>query len=187
MLQRAVGQARVWAETGLDLVTSVNLSTRNLHDPQLTENLTQLLREHGVDPSRLQLEITESALMADPEHALTVLHGLAAMGLKLAIDDYGTGYSSLAYLRRLPAQELKIDKSFVAQMAADGNDAVIVRSTIELGHNLGLRVVAEGVEDAATWTLLRDCGCDLVQGIHLSPPLPAEEVARAILELGGNR
>jgi len=127
VLERAVEQTSAWTAAGLELVVSINLSTRNLHDPHLTEKLAALLSERRVDPRTLQLEITESALMADPEHALTVLRGLADMGLKLAIDDYGTGYSSLAYLRRLPAHELKIDKSFVAEMSKDGNDAVIVQ------------------------------------------------------------
>ena len=183
VLKAAVEQARHWNQAGLALVVSINLSTRNLHDPHLTEQVAALLAEQQVDPGTLQLEITESALMADPEHALRVLRNFADMGLRLAIDDYGTGYSSLAYLRRLPAQELKIDKSFVAEMSMDGNDAVIVRSTIELGHNLGLRVVAEGVEDAATWKLLRECGCDLVQGDYLSRPLPAGAVEAVLREL----
>jgi EAL domain-containing protein (putative c-di-GMP-specific phosphodiesterase class I) len=125
----------------------------------------------------LRIEITESTLMADPERAMQILTRLAAMGVRLTIDDFGTGYSSLAYLRRLPVDEIKIDKSFVLEMASAENAAVIVRSTIDLGHNLGLAVVAEGVESQEVWSMLAASACDQVQGYGLSRPLVAEEVA----------
>src|SRR5205807_13903 len=129
----------------------------------------------GVDPSRLILEITETSVMSDAEYAMQVLNRLAAMGLTLAIDDFGTGYSSLSYLKRLPVDEVKIDKSFVLNMQHDENDAVIVRSIIDLAGNLGLRVVAEGVETTSTWDALRDMGCDIAQGYVISRPLPADQ------------
>jgi len=135
-----------------------------------------LLKRWGVPPVRLVVEITESSLMADAARAMEVLSRLRSMGVGISIDDFGTGYSSLAYLKRLPVDELKIDKSFVQHMAADDNDAAIVRSTIGLAHDLGLRVVAEGIEDEATWTLLAELGCDVAQGYFVSRPLPAAEL-----------
>jgi len=126
-----------------------------------------------VPPALLCLEITESGFMEDPSNAQKVLDRLAELGVRLSIDDYGTGYSSLTYLMRLPVQELKIDKSFVARMAVDDEISMIVRSTIDLGHNLGLKVVAEGVEDLTAWKLLRALGCDDAQGFFMSAPLPA--------------
>jgi EAL domain-containing protein (putative c-di-GMP-specific phosphodiesterase class I) len=126
----------------------------------------------GLPPSSLTIEITESSLMADAARAMEVLNRVRAMGVSVSIDDFGTGYSSLAYLKRLPVHELKIDKSFVAHMANDENDAAIVRSTIGLAHELGLGVVAEGVEDRDTWELLSDVGCDVAQGYFISRPLP---------------
>jgi len=135
-----------------------------------------LLQVHGCAAQWIALEITESAILDDPGHAVDNLKRLSALGCKLSIDDYGTGYSSLAYLRRLPLHELKIDKSFVMGMVRDASDHVIVRSTIDLAHNMGLAVVAEGVEDEATLEHLRSLGCDMVQGFFLSRPLPPEQV-----------
>jgi EAL domain-containing protein (putative c-di-GMP-specific phosphodiesterase class I) len=154
----------------------VNLSARQLTDLDLPRGIGALLVEHDLPPAALTLEVTESTIMADPSRTLTVLRMLADLGVALSIDDFGTGYSSLSYLKRLDAHELKIDKSFVMGMSHNSNDAVIVRSTIELGHNLGLRMVAEGVEDAQTWRLLRALGCDVVQGYHLSRPLPPQQI-----------
>jgi EAL domain-containing protein (putative c-di-GMP-specific phosphodiesterase class I) len=131
-----------------------------------------------VPAGQLRVEITEGALMADPERALDVLARLRAQGVRTAIDDFGTGYSSLGYLKRLPVDELKIDRSFVRHLAQDANDRAIVRSTIGLAHDLGLQVVAEGVEDQAGWDLLGQFGCDLVQGYFVSRPVPAAELAR---------
>jgi EAL domain-containing protein (putative c-di-GMP-specific phosphodiesterase class I) len=154
----------------------VNLSARSLLDTDLVGDIDRALTLSGVDPSRLILEITETSVMSDAEYAMQVLNRLAAMGLTLAIDDFGTGYSSLSYLKRLPVDEVKIDKSFVLNMQEDENDAVIVRSIIDLARNLGLRVVAEGVETMATWAALRDMGCDIAQGYVISRPLPADQL-----------
>jgi len=131
---------------------------------------------------RLRFEITESAMMVDPGRALDILNALGAMGIRLSIDDFGTGYSSLAYLKQLPVAELKIDKSFIFSMATNDNDAVIVRSTIDLAHNIGLRVVAEGVEDHQTYEMLSSLGCDSVQGYYISQPMPPEEFIRWLQE-----
>jgi EAL domain-containing protein (putative c-di-GMP-specific phosphodiesterase class I) len=128
----------------------------------------------------LVLEITESAVMADPARALEVLGRLHALGVGLAVDDFGTGYSSMAYLKELPVDELKIDRSFVSQMATNPSDAVIVRSTIDLGHNLGLRVVAEGVETQHAWQELSALGCDIAQGYYLGRPMPAAELEQLL-------
>ncbi|MCZ8293951.1 MAG: EAL domain-containing protein [Hylemonella sp.] len=155
------------------LRVSVNLSTRDLLDLELSARLGHLLQAHGVPASAFCLEITESAIMDDPQRAEAMLNRLSEQGFKLSIDDFGTGYSSLAYLKRLPVDELKIDKSFVMGMETDADDAIIVRSTIDLAHNLGLSVVAEGVENAAILERLRALGCDEVQGYHISRPMPA--------------
>jgi EAL domain-containing protein (putative c-di-GMP-specific phosphodiesterase class I) len=135
----------------------------------------RLLAAGGVPPGLLTLEITEGAVMTDPATAIAVLHRLSAAGVRLSIDDFGTGYSSLAYLKRLPVHEVKLDKAFVIGMTSDRNDAAIVRSTVELTRNLGLHMVAEGVEDAETWRALTAMGCELAQGYHLAPPMPPDE------------
>ncbi len=135
---------------------------------------------HGISPSRLILEVTESRLMTDPLRSAGILRQLAELGVQLSIDDFGTGYSSLAYLQRLDVHELKIDKSFIAELDDEGSNATIVRSTIELGHNLGLRVVAEGVEDLMTARQLVALGCDRLQGYLLGRPSPAERVPHLI-------
>ncbi|HEX6349193.1 MAG TPA: EAL domain-containing protein [Candidatus Dormibacteraeota bacterium] len=176
VLEEAIRQAGAWKEQGMATKVAVNLSVRSLHDQGLPDLLADLLQRYGVEPALLQVEITESTLMADPELATKISGRLAEMGVQLAIDDFGTGYSSLAYVRRLQAREIKIDKSFVLEMARAKNDAVIVQSTIDLGRNLGLRVVAEGVEDQATWDLLLESGCEVAQGFMVSRPLPAEQV-----------
>ena len=167
----------------LALELAVNVSVRSLLDPQFPTEVARALRAAGAPPECLKLEITESTIMADPATAKAVLEQLAAMGVGLAVDDFGTGYSSLAYLKELPAGELKIDRSFVINMHADRDDALIVRSTIELAHNLGLRVVAEGVEGAAALAELRRLGCDGAQGYHLSRPLPAPRVPGEVAAL----
>ncbi len=154
------------------LTVSVNLSTRDLLDGELHTRLRQILEKYDVRPSSFCLEITESAIMDDPQRAEAMLNHLSEQGFKLSIDDFGTGYSSLAYLKRLPVDELKIDKSFVMGMATDSDDTIIVRSTVELAHNLGLSVVAEGVETAAILEQLRALGCDEAQGYYLSRPIP---------------
>ncbi len=175
VLERAMRQARRWAEAGRPLGVAVNLSVRHLSDPHLPAKVEQVLRRHGVPATALTLEVTESTIMKDPGRAMTVLAGLRALGVRIGVDDYGTGYSSLAYLRQLHVDELKIDRSFIGNLTGSDNDEVIVRSTIELGHNLGLVVVAEGVEHAETWARLRELGCDMVQGYFVARPLPADE------------
>ncbi len=160
---------------GIPLILSVNLSTRDLLDTELPQKFDALLVKHRVPAEAFCLEITESAIMDDPQRALGTLNRLAGLGFKLSIDDFGTGYSSLAYLKRLPVNELKIDKSFVMSMEKDQDDAKIVRSTIDLAHNLGLTVVAEGVENAVVWELLRALDCDEAQGYHMGKPMPASQ------------
>lgn len=171
--RQAVMQLAAWQQAGLQVSVSVNLATRNLLDVTLPEALLGLLQEFNVPPGSLELEITETALMNDPERALQVVNHIASLGMRLSIDDFGTGYSSLAYLKRLPLHSLKIDRSFVRDMLIDDQDAIIVRSTIGLAHSLGLQVVAEGVEDLDTLARLREYGCDEAQGYVLSKPQPA--------------
>lgn len=153
---------------------SVNLSARDLLDLQLPDTIRDLLAKYKLQGERLELEITETVILADPTRARLILSRLSAMGVQLAIDDFGSGYSSLAYLKRLPIGEIKIDRSFVMNMEQDENDAVIVRSTIDLGRNLGLRVVAEGVESEAIWNDLARLGCDRAQGYYLSRAIPGQ-------------
>lgn len=174
VLENALRQNGEWRDQGLDLGISVNLSAMDLMDADLPEFIQSCLRRHRVPPARLILEVTESALMRDVDYAVRTLHGLRASGLRLSIDDFGTGYSSLAQLKRLPVDELKIDKSFVMQMTEGSDDAVIVRSTIELGHNMGLSVIAEGVENDSSLELLKRYRCDMVQGYLFSPPLESQ-------------
>jgi EAL domain-containing protein (putative c-di-GMP-specific phosphodiesterase class I) len=171
VLEEAVRQCAEWLREGIRLQISVNISARDLMNRDLPEVIGELLRVHDVPPALLCLEITESGFMEDPAHAQKVLERLHALGLKLSIDDYGTGYSSLSYIMKLPVQELKIDRSFILRMVSDADTATIVRSTIDLGHNLGLQVVAEGVEDLEGCNLLARLGCDDVQGYYMSPPL----------------
>jgi len=176
VLDVALRQLRAWLDLGLDLGVAVNLSARNLLEPDLPDQIAELLLRRGVEASRLVLEITESTIMADPARALSVLSRLSEMGIRLSIDDFGVGYSSLSYLKRLPVDELKIDRSFVAHMDSDEDDAFIVRSTIDLGRNLGLSVVAEGVETEAVWDELGELGCDYAQGWYLGRPMPAADL-----------
>jgi diguanylate cyclase (GGDEF)-like protein/PAS domain S-box-containing protein len=176
VLDAALRQCRAWQDAGRELSVAVNLSTRCLLDLTLPDQITALLEVTGVAPQRLVLEITESAIMTDPTRALEILNRLHVLGVQLAIDDFGTGYSSMAYLKSLPVDELKVDRSFVTHLRDNQSDAVIVRSTVDLGHNLGLRVVAEGVEDRATWQELATLGCDSVQGYYLARPMPAAEL-----------
>ena len=176
VLQAALRQCRAWQAKGLQV--AINLSMSNLHDPSLPETIAQSLRAHGLPPASLRIEITEGTLMADAERAQDVLAALEQLGVGISVDDYGTGYSSLAYLKRLPVDELKIDMSFVRHMRDDEIDAAIVASTIGLGHSLGLSVVAEGVENQDAWETLVTLGCDAAQGYHLSRPLPADQLER---------
>lgn len=171
VLVTALRQCKAWGDLGIRMPVSVNVSARAFQNPRLLERIQWALEEAGVDGSCLEIEITEDTLMADIPRGTEILTRLHALGVAVAVDDFGTGYSSLSYLRRLPINTLKIDKSFLTDMASNGNDAMIVRSIIDLGHNLGFRVVAEGVEDARAWDLLTELGCDAVQGYHISRPL----------------
>ena len=172
-LDLAITQARLWLDHGQPLQVAVNLSPRCLLEPDFPTSVQALLRQHGLAAHLLRLEITESMIMADPARALAVLVTLQQLGVALSIDDFGTGYSSLSYLQRLPVDELKIDRSFITDMVVNTSDGVLVRSAIELGHSLGLSVVAEGVEDQVTADALAALGCDVAQGYHLSRPITA--------------
>jgi EAL domain-containing protein (putative c-di-GMP-specific phosphodiesterase class I) len=168
-------QSAAWSQSGIEIDVAVNLSARSLRDQELPIAIDALIGSCGLKPERIILEITESAVMSDPRRARAVLGRLAGLGVRISIDDFGTGYSSLSYLRKLPVSELKIDKSFVMGMLEDENDAVIVRSIVDLAHNLGLSVTAEGVESKAVLDRLRGLGCDVAQGFLLARALPPDE------------
>ena len=174
----AIQQCRQWLDSGLHLSVSVNLSMSNLRDVSLPDTIAGLLTQYRVPPHLLCCEITESAVMVDTERTLQVLNRLFALGVRIAIDDYGTGYASLSYLKHLPADELKIDRAFVQHVTTVRADEAIVRSTVNMAHALGIQVVAEGVEDQDTWNLLGTLGCDIVQGYYLSRPVPAQGLER---------
>jgi len=171
VLDLAITQLAQWRAEGNDFTVAVNLSPRCLAEPDLTGRVLGLLAQHKVPANRLELEITEDTLASDPERALATLSSLHTAGIHISIDDFGTGYSSMAYLRRLPVDELKVDRSFVMGMMSQPDDEVLVRSLVDLGHNLGLTVVAEGVEDQATLDALAEAGCDVAQGFHLGKPM----------------
>ncbi|MEV6393208.1 bifunctional diguanylate cyclase/phosphodiesterase [Streptomyces sp. NPDC051907] len=175
VLDTALAQVAVWRAQGLEVPVAVNVSPRDVHTPGFAGSVAARLARHGVPPGALQLEITEHVLLEDPQRAADTLAGLTDHGVKMSLDDFGTGYSSLVHLRRLPVSELKIDRSFVARLAVDNEDAEIVRCTVDLAHSLGLLVVAEGVEDDETWERLRDLGCDAVQGWLVAAAMPPQE------------
>lgn len=175
MIEEACRTHVALRKKGIKLTIAVNISTRDLIGSDFPEKITHIFKRHNVTYEAISLEITESSIMDDPVRAEATLQRLAHMGIKLAIDDFGTGYSSLGYLKRLPVQELKIDKSFVMNMIKDENDTIIVRSTVDLGHNLNLKVVAEGIESIEVWNLLSDMGCDYGQGYYMSKPIPAKD------------
>ncbi len=183
--EEALRQFRAWRSEGLELRVAVNLAPENLQDDQLIETIDRLLAEADAPSRWLTVEVTESAMMADPARAKAVLARLHRMGVLIAIDDFGTGYSSLAYLKELPVDKVKIDRSFVRDMVHNERDACIVRSVIDLGHNLGLRVVAEGVEDRATLELFASWGCDLAQGYYIGRPMPPGGVPDWLVEWAG--
>ena len=182
VVNEALRQCRDWREQGHTLAVAVNVSPRNLIDLDFPDQVAALLARWDVEPALLELEITESAIVADMFRMRGVLERLGAMGLRLSVDDFGTGYTSLGYLRRLPISELKIDRSFVSHMATSEEDAIIVRSTIDLGRNLGLGVVAEGVEDSEVLQRLTELGCDVAQGFLMSRPVPAGELIAWLTE-----
>jgi EAL domain-containing protein (putative c-di-GMP-specific phosphodiesterase class I) len=174
VLDQAVREARAWLDMGYWLPVAVNLSMRDMLDPDLPEYIERILAKWLMDASCLRVEITESSLMLDPVRSRATVMRLRELGVRLSVDDYGTGYSSLRYLQQLPVDELKIDRSFIRHMVSNESDLMIVRSTVDLAHGLGLSVVAEGVEHAGTWRRLAAIGCDQAQGYHLCVPLPAE-------------
>ena len=180
VLNEALDQLRRWEHAGLRLNIAVNLSMRSLHQPELPEQIAELLRTHGFAGDRLTLEITESSVVSDPGQTTTNVARLAALGVTIAIDDFGTGYTSLALLARLAVRQLKIDRSFVLAMESDAGDAAIVRSIITLGHDLGLEVVAEGVETAGVAAQLASLGCDTLQGYYIGRPMPAPELTEIL-------
>ena len=182
VLDMALRQSRAWLSEGIDLSVAVNLAGPNLLDLRMPDDVARLLTEHDVAPDRLRLEVTENIVMADPPRVLQVLERLRALGVGISLDDFGIGTSSLFYLKQLPIDELKIDRSFVKNIESEHADAVIVRSTAELGQRLGLKVVAEGVETAGAWTQLSDLGCELGQGFWLLRPVPAEELRAWLLD-----
>jgi diguanylate cyclase (GGDEF)-like protein len=181
VLDAAAAQAREWDALGLELGVAVNLAMANLIDSQLPDDVAAVLARHKLPPSRLILEITENVVMADPARTLKILEQLRSLGVGLSLDDFGTGHSSLAYLRQLHVDELKIDRSFVTDMVRDDQNAAIVRSTIELAHAVGVRIVAEGVEDADTLFELKAMGADEVQGFYLSPAVPPAEIVAMLM------
>jgi len=186
VLDTALAQVARWRAQGLFVPVAVNVSPRDVHTPGFAGSVAARLARHGVPPGSLQLEITEHVLLEDPQRAADTLNGLTGHGVKMSLDDFGTGYSSLVHLRRLPVSELKIDRSFVARLAVDTEDAEIVRCTVDLAHSLGLLVVAEGVEDDETWERLRDLGCDAVQGWLVAAAMPPEDMT-AWLRARGSR
>jgi diguanylate cyclase (GGDEF)-like protein len=186
VIDEALGQAQSWHELGLDLQVAVNLAARNLLDPELPQSVDRLLRQHDVPASQFVLEITESGVMADPTRAVQVLTELRSIGVGVSIDDFGTGHASLAYLARLPATELKIDRSFVSVACDDHRADAIVRASSDLAHHFGLTVVAEGIEDDATMEHLIRIGCGIGQGYRISRPLPAQEITARLISSGAS-
>jgi EAL domain-containing protein (putative c-di-GMP-specific phosphodiesterase class I) len=181
MLECSLRQAHEWRKENLFLPLAVNLSTRNLLNPALPDLIGGLMEAWGADASWVGLELTESSIMNDPAKSLRVLNRLHSMGLELFVDDFGTGYSSLSYLMKLPVAVIKIDQSFIMNMMNDADATAIVKTIIELGHNMGMRVVAEGTESKEIWDALKRLNCDEAQGHYISPPLPAHAF-RAWLE-----
>lgn len=174
VLRLSMKQIREWDSQGYNFPIAVNISAINLQDKDFPESVAAMIAEYAVPSHRLELEVTETAIMTEPIVAIENIRKLSHLGIQMSIDDFGTGYSSMAYLQKLHVAKIKIDKSFVMDMGAHENDEVIVRSTIDLAHNLGLKAVAEGVETQAAWDKLRDLGCDSAQGYFMSKPLTAE-------------
>ncbi|MBI3188851.1 MAG: EAL domain-containing protein [Gammaproteobacteria bacterium] len=176
VLKMALHQCEQWYQAGLNLTVAVNISTLSIQDPEFPDQLSELLRHVSIPISLLELEITETAVMTGAARAVKCIKRLHDLGTQIAIDDFGTGYSSMSRLKELLVAQIKIDKSFVKDMAVNHNDAVIVRSTVELGHSLGMKVIAEGVEDQAAWEKLKSIGCDSAQGYYMSRPIPVEKL-----------
>ncbi len=177
IIDTAMAQASQWQANRLPLRVAFNLSARNILDPNFTPHLLAMLDKHGLQPHNIELELTETVLLHDPANSALVLNNLSQRGFVLALDDFGTGFSSLSYLKRYPFTILKIDRSFVSDMHKDDASLEIVRSTIQLAHALGMKVVAEGVEDEATLLSLRTLGCNYAQGYYIGRPMMAEHIA----------
>ncbi|MDP2833038.1 MAG: EAL domain-containing protein [Pseudomonadota bacterium] len=182
VLQAACAQLKVWAASAATrhLVLAVNVSARQFHQPDFVAGVAQILAESGADPTRLKLELTESAVLGNVEEAIARMVSLKALGIGLSLDDFGTGYSSLSYLKRLPVEQVKIDRSFVGDLTRDSNDAAIVRAILAMSDSLGLAVVAEGVETDQQFAFLIQYGCPLFQGYLFGRPMPAEEFMRQL-------
>jgi EAL domain-containing protein (putative c-di-GMP-specific phosphodiesterase class I) len=176
VLGEALAQSAAWRTAGHEIHVAVNTTAIDLLDTGLPGEVAAALAIHGVPPDALILEVTESSVLSDPTRIGMVLEALSELGIGLSLDDFGTGYSALTHLRTLPVHEVKVDRSFVSSMATEPADAAIVEATIGLAQRLGIRAVAEGVEDDATWEDLASLGCDLIQGFALSPPVPAAEL-----------
>ncbi|MCP4064235.1 MAG: EAL domain-containing protein, partial [Gammaproteobacteria bacterium] len=187
ILQRVASDARRWHEQGVDAGVAINLSAMDLIWPALTRHIAETFSDWHHDLERVTLEVTESALMEDPEVAMATLKQLRELGVTLSVDDFGTGYSSLSQLRKLPVQELKIDKSFVLKLDSEPQDQLIVQSTIDMAHGLGLKVVAEGIENLEAWRLLQHWGCNLAQGFYLSRPVAPEDLPETAHSLAARR
>jgi len=175
MIAEASNVSAQWLEKGISIPIAVNISARDLIDSDFPNKVSEILKSMGSNTSLISLEVTESSIMDDPHRAKQTLLHLSEMGIKLAIDDFGTGYSSLSYLKELPVSELKIDKSFVMHIEDNLNDRIIVSSTIELAHNMGLHVVAEGIENIKVWKFLQEMNCDYGQGYYMSKPIPVSD------------
>ncbi len=177
MLETAFKQYQKWQKNGKKFILSVNLSVKDIQDAEFSSKIKGLLKQYEISAKKINVEITESTMMSDSRRAYDVITELTQLGLSISIDDFGTGFSSLSYLKQLPTQCIKIDRTFVCDMLEDDNDAVIVRSTIDLAHNMGRTVIAEGVENKEILDILEILGCDYVQGFHLCKPMPAEQVS----------
>jgi EAL domain-containing protein (putative c-di-GMP-specific phosphodiesterase class I) len=182
VIDKVTAQIADWALDGLVLRVAINISARDLYGENIVARLGQRLAQHRLRPHQLQIEITETALMADPVSALATLRRIVDLGIDISLDDFGTGFSTLQNVRRMPLAEIKIDQTFVKGMTRNRDDAAIVGSTIKLAHNLGLRVVAEGVEDEPTRLALLDRGCDLGQGWHISHAVHPDQIPTLIAE-----
>jgi len=187
VLQSSLQHCKQWNEQGHNLKVSVNLSARMLHNINLPGTIAEILRDSGLSAKHLELEITETALMIDPTAAVEILTLISGMGVQLSLDDFGSGYMSLSYLRNMPVDTIKIDMSFIRNMLIDDDDRTIVNTIIDLGHNLGCKVVAEGVENRDTYTALENMNCDAVQGYYISQPLPAKDFAKWLVEYKNDR
>ncbi|MEK7734925.1 MAG: EAL domain-containing protein, partial [Pseudomonadota bacterium] len=191
VLRQACAQARAWADAGRPLRVAVNLSARQFRQPGLDGLIRGVLEETGLDPARLDIELTESIIVHDPAAVTAILAGIEKLGVQISIDDFGTGYSSLSYLKRFPIDVLKVDQSFVRDIATDPDDAAIVRAIITMAHALGIQTIAEGVETREQLAFLRENSCDAMQGYYFSRPVPGDEItamlhAKRCLDLGGN-